>query len=166
MARVDRKELEDAFAKYNDARIESQNTNDWTIWASRFTEDAHYIEHAYGEMHGREAIADWICKVMSPFPDMTFPQDWVLYDEENGAVVFQLQNRLPHPTDPNGPPFEFPNWTRLVYGGDGLWKSEEDVYNPAFKANDTIKAWVDAGGKFATREKVKMSHASLAAKHG
>ena len=58
MAKVSRQELEDAFAKYNEARIESQNTNDWTIWASRFTEDAHYIEHAYGEMHGREEIAE------------------------------------------------------------------------------------------------------------
>lgn len=159
MARVPREELEEAFARYNEARIESQNTNDWTIWASRFTEDAHYIEHAYGEMHGRAAIADWICKVMSPFPDMTFPQDWVVFDEENGAVVFQCQNRLPHPTDPDGPPFQFPNWTRLVYGGDGLWKSEEDVYNPAFQANDTIKRWIEAGGRFATREQVKMKHA-------
>jgi hypothetical protein len=26
-----------------------------------------------------------------------------------------------------------------VYGGNGLWKSEEDVYNPANDANPTIK---------------------------
>jgi len=164
MARVSRRELEDAFALYNEARIRSQETNDWTIWASRFTEDAHYVEHAYGEFHGRAAIADWICKVMSPFPDMTFPQDWVVFDEENGAVVFQCQNRLPHPTDPEGPPFQFPNWTRLVYGGDGLWKSEEDMYNPAKDANAVIKAWIEAGGRFATREKVKMKHAPGAPK--
>ena len=164
MGKVSRQELEEAFARYNEARIESQNTNDWSIWANCFTEDAHYIEHAYGEMHGRKAISDWICKVMAPFPDMTFPQDWVVYDEENGAVVFQLQNRLPHPTDPDGEPFQFPNWTRLVYGGNGLWKSEEDVYNPAFKANETIKAWIEAGGRFATPEQVKMQHAPSAPK--
>lgn len=153
-----RAELEEAFAKYNDARVRSQDTGDWTIWANLFTEDAHYIEHAYGEFHGRKAIAEWICKVMSPFPDMTFPQDWVAFDVDNGAVIFQCQNRLPHPKDPDGEPFSFPNWTRIVYAGKGLWKSEEDVYNPAKDAHPTIKAWIAAGGSFATREQVEMVH--------
>jgi len=160
MPKVSRQELEEAFAHYNEARIEAQESNDWTIWANRFTEDAHYTEHAYGEMHGRAAIAEWICGVMAPFPEMTFPQDWVVFDEENGAVVFQCQNRLPHPSDPDGEPFQFPNWTRLVYGGDGRWKSEEDVYNPAYQANSVIQAWIAAGGKFATPEQVKMKHTS------
>lgn len=158
MGRYSREELESAFDKYNEARVRSQETGDWTIWASNFTEDAHYIEHAYGEFHGRDAIAKWICEVMAPFPTMTFPQDWVVFDEENGAVVFQCQNRLPHPTDPDGDPFSFPNWTRLVYAGDGLWSSEEDVYNPLKDAGPTVKAWMEAGGRFATLEQVKMRY--------
>ena len=158
MGRFARDELEDAFEKYNQARRQAQKTGDWSVWADRFTEDAHYVEHAYGEFDGREAIREWICKVMAPFPDMTFPQDWIVFDEENGAVVFQCQNRLPHPTDPDGDPFQFPNWTRLVYAGDGLWSSEEDMYNPAKDANDVIKAWIEAGGRFAAEEQVKMKH--------
>ena len=67
---------------------------------------------------------------------------------------------LVRPTDPDGEPFSFPSWTRLVYGGNGLWKSEEDVYNPAKDATPTIKAWIEAGGRFATREKVTMKHQS------
>ena len=54
MGRYSRQEIVDAFAKYNEARIRSQETNDWSIWAQCFTEDARYIEHAYGELHGRE----------------------------------------------------------------------------------------------------------------
>ncbi len=159
MGKYSREELQTAFDQYNEARVRSQESNDWSIWASRFTEDAHYIEHAYGEFHGRDAIEEWILKVMAPFPDMTFPQDWAVIDEENGAVVFQCQNRLPHPTDENGPPFSFPNWTRLVYGGGGLWKSEEDIYNPVKDAHPVVKAWLAAGGRFAAREQVKMEHA-------
>ena len=153
-----RSELEAAFVKYNEARLHAQKSGDWNRWADCFSEDAHYVEHAYGEFHGREAIREWIGQVMAPFPDMTFPQDWIVFDEENGAVVFQCQNRLPHPTDPEGEPFQFPNWTRLVYAGAGLWKSEEDVYNPAKDANPTIKAWLKAGGKFSSTELVKMEH--------
>jgi len=158
MGKYSREELQAAFDDYNAARIRSQETGDWNIWAQCFTEDAHYVEHAYGEFHGREAIAKWICEVMAPFPSMTFPQDWVAIDEENDAIVFQCQNAMPHPTDSSGEPFAFPTWTRLVYGGDGLWKSEEDVYNPSKDAAPTIKAWVEAGGSFATEEKVKMRH--------
>lgn len=158
MGRFPREELMDAFEGYNAARIRSQDTGDWSIWARCFTEDAHYVEHAYGDFHGRDAIEKWISEVMAPFPDMTFPQDWVAIDEENDAIVFQCQNRLPHPTEPDGPPFQFPTWTRLVYGGNGLFASEEDCYNPVKDAAPVIKAWIEAGGKFATRELVKMKH--------
>jgi len=153
-----RKELVEAFEKYNERRLESQRSGDWNIWAGSFTEDAHYIEHAYGEFRGRQAIAEWICDVMAPFPEMTFPQDWIAFDDEKGAIVFQCQNRLPHPKDPEGAPFSFPTWTRLVYAGKGLFSSEEDIYNPTKDAGPTIKAWIQAGGSFASREKVKMQH--------
>jgi len=130
----------------------------WSIWASVFTEDAHYVEHVYGELDGRDAIRDWITKVMAPFPHMTFPQDWVAYDEATGSVVFQCQNRLEHPTDPNGEPFQFPSWTRLVYAGNGKWSSEEYVYNPARDANRVVGAWLKAGGKFACDPMLEMEH--------
>ena len=156
MGRYPREEIEAAFAKYNEARDEASRTGNWRVWAARFTEDAHYVEHAYGEMHGRAEIEDWITKVMAPYPHMSFPQDWVAFDEENDAVVFQCQNRLEHPADPDGEPFQFPSWTRLVYGGNGRFKSEEDVYNPARDAGHAISGWHKAGGNFASRELVKM----------
>ena len=152
---VTRAELELAFAHYCDVRERAIATSDWRRWAALFTEDARYVEHAYGEFHGRQAIADWIVGVMEPFPMMTFPNDWVVFDPEQSFVVFQCQNRLPHPTDPSGPPFQFPTWTKLDYAGDGLWSCEEDVYNPK-KAAAVIQAWIQAGGRRAARERVKM----------
>jgi hypothetical protein len=156
MGRVTREELERAFELYNRARDEASRTGDWSAWADRFTEDARYVEHAYGELRGREAIRDWITKVMAPYPRMTFPQDWVAFDEERGAVVFQCQNEFPLPFGADGKPFSFPTWTRLVYGGGGLWASEEDCYNPARDAPRAFRAWLAAGGKPESPELVKM----------
>ena len=149
MGKFSRAELEEALRIYNAGRDRACETGDWSIWADLFTDDAEYIEHAYGTFQGKAAIRDWIIKVMAPFPTMTFPQDWVAFDENTNAIIFQCQNRLPHPTDPNGPPFQFPNWTRLVYAGNGKFSSEEDVYNPAH-FGDMLKGWLaakkEAGG--------------------
>lgn len=158
MPRTTRDELLDAFARYNAARDEASRTGDWSVWAAVFREDARYVEHAYGELRGREAIREWITRVMAPFPRMTFPQDWWVVDEERGAVVFQCQNQLPEPFQADGRPFGFPSWTRLVYGGRGLWASEEDVYNPARDAPRVIRAWRAAGGTFESPERVQMVH--------
>ncbi len=158
MAGFEREEIERAFAQYCAAREQAIARSDWSIWAHQFTEDAEYLEHAYGRFHGRQAIEDWIVGVMEPFPSMTFPNDWVVVDEEKGWVVFQCQNRLEHPTDAGGPPFQFPTWTLLHYAGDSLWSYEEDQYNPK-EAADTIQAWIRAGGKLAARERVKMTRA-------
>lgn len=152
-----REEMERAFARYCEVRERAIASGDWRPWAALFTEDARYVEHAYGEFRGRQAIAEWIVGVMEPFPTMTFPNDWVVFDPEQRFVVFQCQNRLPHPTDPHGPPFEFPTWTRLDYAGGDLWSGEEDVYNPK-RAADVIQAWIRAGGRLAVRERVKMQH--------
>lgn len=155
MGRFSRKEMEDAWQSYCQINDEASKKEDWSHWASKFTEDAHYIEHAYGEFHGREAIQEWIAKVMAPFPQMDFPMDWTLIDEDKGWVVFQCQNRLEHPSDPGGDPFQFPSWSLIKYAGDHLWNFEEDMYNPR-EAGDVLKAWIAAGGKFRSPELVKM----------
>ena len=56
MPKFSRQELEQALEIYNEKRDRSSRTGDWSIWASLFTEDADYVEHAYGEFKGRAAI--------------------------------------------------------------------------------------------------------------
>ena len=114
MGQYPREEILDAFDEYKQARDEASRTGDWGLWARLFTDDAHYIEHAYGELHGRDEICKWIGEVMAPYPRMTFPQDWWVFDRERDAVVFQCQNRFPDPPGWTGEPFQFPTWTRLV----------------------------------------------------
>ena len=158
MGRYPRQEILAAFETYKRARDEASRTGDWNVWADCFTRDAHYIEHAYGDFHGRDAIRKWICEVMAPFPTMTFPQDWWVLDEERDAIVFCCQNQFPAPFQADGTPYQFPNWTRLVYGGGGLWQSEEDIYNPARDSARAFKAWVSAGGRTRSGEQIRMRH--------
>ncbi len=52
MARWKRKELEQAFDKYQAAALKGAQTKDWTDWANCFTEDASYFEHHFGRFLG------------------------------------------------------------------------------------------------------------------
>ena len=77
-----------------------------------------------------------------PFTEMQlFPWDWYTVDAEQGWIVGQVENRFTDPGD--GKVYEGANWTRLVYAGDGLFSSEEDVYNPAH-FSPMLEGWLAA----------------------
>lgn len=140
----DREEIEAAFEAFRHAADEAGRTGDWAPWVERFTPDVRYVEHLYGEFHGREAVLAWITETMGawPFSEMRlFPWDWYTIDAEQGWVVGQVRNRFTDPGD--GEVYDAANWTRLVYAGDGLFSSEEDVYNPAEFA-PMVQGWLAA----------------------
>lgn len=58
MPRFTRDELMAALDHYTKVVEVCSSTGDWAPFADLFTEDVHYVEHAYGEMHGREAVRD------------------------------------------------------------------------------------------------------------
>ncbi len=139
-----REEIQGAFDCYVAAAQEAGRTGDWAPWVDCFVPDVHYVEHLYGEFHGREAVLEWITATMTvwPFTQMQlFPWDWYTIDAEQGWVVGQVENRFVDPGD--GRIYEGANWTRLVYAGDGLFASEEDVYNPAH-FGPVVKDWLAA----------------------
>ena len=139
-----RDEIQKAFDRYVAAAASAGRTGDWRPWVECFTEDVHYVEHLYGEFRGRQAVLDWITSTMSvwPFDRMQeFPWDWYTIDAEQGWVVGQVENRFVDPGD--GEIYEAPNWTRLVYAGDGLFSSEEDVYNPSH-FGPVVERWLAA----------------------
>ena len=139
-----RDEITQAYETYKAKVADITASGDWSPFADLFTEDAVYIEHLFGRFEGREAIRAWITKTMSRFPGnlMTgFPHEWYVIDEEVGRVVCHIWNDMPDPGD--GKRYSAYNITVLTYAGDGLWSSEEDVYNPA--AFDVmIKDWTRA----------------------
>ncbi len=139
-----REEIQRAFDRFREAAAQAGRTGDWRPWVECFTPDVHYIEHLYGEFHGREEVLSWITRTMSVFPlthMREFPWDWYTVDAEQGWVIGQLQNRFADPGD--GQVYQGANWTRLVYAGGGLFSSEEDVYNPTELA-PVVAAWLEA----------------------
>jgi hypothetical protein len=139
-----RDEIQHAFDRFVDAAAVGGRTGDWSEWVACFTPEVSYVEHHYGEMQGRDAVQAWITETMNQWP-MThmqeFPWDWYTIDAEQGFVVGQVQNRFVDPGDGNV--YESANWTRLVYAGEGLFSSEEDVYNPAHFA-PVVRGWMEA----------------------
>ena len=126
-----RAELEDAFAHYQATVRRAAAERDWTLFAGLFTEDARYLEHAYGRFSGRAEIADWVVRTMTSFPGsamVEFPITWSVLDPERGWIVCEVGNVMPDPGD--GSRHSAPNLTILHYAGDGLFSYEEDVYNP------------------------------------
>lgn len=141
MGRWSREELDRAFAEYQETAQRAATSGDWGPWAALFTEDAEYVEHLYGTMHGREAIRAWITETMAAYPgsDMdAFPIEWSIVDDERGWIVCQVWNRMRDPGD--GSVHQAYNFTLLKYAGDGRWSYEEDIYNPAHFAT-MIGAW-------------------------
>ena len=141
MTQWTRSALEQAFTTYQQVAAEAGRTGEWGPWAELFTEDAEYVEHLYGTMHGREAIRAWITETMSTYPGNAmseFPIGWSVIDEEKGWVVCQVWNRMADPGD--GSVHQAYNFTLLKYAGDGLWSYEEDIYNPA-KFTEMLGGW-------------------------
>jgi len=140
----EREEIEAAFRRYSAAADEAGRSGDWRPWVECFTPDVLYIEHLYGEFRGRAAVLGWITRTMTawPFTHMQeFPWDWYTIDAAQGWLVGQVENRFVDPGD--GEVYQGANWTRLVYAGDGLFASEEDVYNPATFA-PVVERWLAA----------------------
>src|SRR3954470_13665691 len=131
MGQWSRDEIEAAFGKYSQGVIEIAESGDWASYADQFTEDAVYLEHSYGEMHGREQIRSWISSTMGAFPgtEMPFyPTEWYTIDEDRGWVIGKFLNRMMDPGD--GSIHEVGTLNVLKYAGNGMWSYEEDAYNP------------------------------------
>ena len=144
MARWTREEIESAFDKFQAAALKGGQTGDWGDWGNCFTEDATYFEHNYGRFWGRATITAWITSTMkrAPASDMTaFPVTWYSIDLDKGWVICEVMNRMRDLGD--GEIYQEPNITILHYAGNGLFKYEEDAYNPA-NMGKMIQRWLSA----------------------
>jgi len=124
MAKFTRDELEQAFRTYWRTGAVGE---DWNAWCDLFTEDASYIEHMYGNMHGREAIRAWIVPIMEKYGEIYTAYEWHVVDPDSGRIVFYLQNRRDHPGGKGT--IDFPGITILEYAGGGKFRLEEDFYS-------------------------------------
>lgn len=125
-------ELRGAYENFKAVSDACAVTADYNAFADLFTEDCTYVEHVFGEMRGREEVRAWIVPLMKQYPNdqmVRYTHDWVLFDEENGRVVFCARTHMSDPGD--GGSYSATNWSRIDYAGGGLFSREEDVYNLA-----------------------------------
>ena len=131
MAKYSHNELREAYEHFSRVSDECAASRDYNAFADLFIEDRIYIEHVFGEMHGREAVRQWIVPLMKLYPNdqMTYTHDWVLFDEEDGRVIFRARTHMPDLGDRRE--YSTTNWSMITYAGNSQWSREEDIYNPA-----------------------------------
>ena len=156
---VDLDELSEAFDVFEatvagiaaEARAQpSEAPAAWARFADLFTSDADYIEHALGTMHGRDEIRPWIVKTMTRFPGnhmVAFPTLWKVFDAPTGRVIFEVDNPMCDPGD--GSVITATNISIITYAGDGLWRCEEDIYNP-MEFGSAAMLWCDKARELGT----------------
>ena len=98
----------------------------WAALARWFTEDAWFVDPAWGRVEGRPAIEKFLEESMAGLEGWTFPREWTSVD--GNRLVSVWQNRLPGER-PDGTPWQAPGISIMTYAGDGQWSSEEDILN-------------------------------------
>jgi ketosteroid isomerase-like protein len=103
----------------------------WSALAEAFfTDDAVFVDPAWGRAEGREAIARFFDESMAGLDGWTFPQEFALADGDGERVVALWWNRLGD-AGPDGRPFQAPGVSILHYAGEGRFSYELDILNMA-----------------------------------
>jgi ketosteroid isomerase-like protein len=99
----------------------------WSALADFFTEDAAYIDPAWGRIDGREGIRDFFERSMEGLTGhgWSTPENWTMADGHR--LVSQWDQILGHRED--GTPWLVPGLSILYYAGDGLFCYSHDMLN-------------------------------------
>ena len=99
----------------------------WSSLADFFTEDAVYIDPAWGRIEGREAIREFFEKSMAGLTGYGWstPEHWTMAD--GPRLVSQWDQILGE--KPDGSPYVVAGLSILYYVGDGLFCYSHDMLN-------------------------------------
>lgn len=107
------------------ARIEAGELP-WSALADYFTDDAVYVDSAWGRFEGRSEIERFMTESMVGLEDWRFPEEWTMVDGDR--VVGMWWNQLPGARS-DGSPYRVAGLSVLRYAGDGKFDYEYDVFN-------------------------------------
>lgn len=107
------------------ARIETGELP-WSALGDYFTDNAVYIDSAWGRYEGKAAIVKFMDDSMAGLADWTFPEEWTMADGDR--VVSMWWNQLPGQRA-DGSPYRVAGLSILRYAGDGKFDYEYDVFN-------------------------------------
>ncbi|MEJ5255652.1 MAG: nuclear transport factor 2 family protein [Acidimicrobiales bacterium] len=122
-----REEVEEAVTRYVELRERIERGElGWTALAELFTDDAVYIDPAWGRIEGVEQIRCFLEESMRGLDDWRFPIEYTAIDGD--TVVVKWTQILPG-TRPDGSPYRQSGYSTLVYAGGGRFSYEEDLLN-------------------------------------
>jgi ketosteroid isomerase-like protein len=104
----------------------------WDELADFFTDDAVFIDPAWGRVEGRENIRQFMCESMQGLEDWTFPEVWTTV--AGHRVVTMWEQRIGAEAD--GRRNTQPGISILYYAGDGRFCYELDLLNMAHVFED------------------------------
>ena len=98
----------------------------WSALADFFTDDATFIDPAWGRIHGIDEITKFLDESMLGLEDWKFPTQWTMID--GNRVVSMWYNRLAGQRD-DGTHYETPGVSIMHYAGNGKFNFEMDLLN-------------------------------------
>jgi ketosteroid isomerase-like protein len=114
------------------ARIEDGDAT-WLDLAAFFTDDAVYIDPAWGRIQGIEEIRAFLVDSMRGLEDWRFPMRFAAIEGDDVVTVWTQV--LPGQRD-DGEPYRQTGVSLLRYSGDGKFSYEEDLLNMAHVLED------------------------------
>jgi ketosteroid isomerase-like protein len=122
-------EARETYERFVATRMEIQaGKKPWSALADFFTDDAVFLDPAWGRSQGNAAMSAFLDDSMLGLEDWTFPEQWTMV--EGNRVVSFLYNRLPG-SRPDGSPYQVPTVSILHYAGDGKFSYDLDILNMA-----------------------------------
>jgi ketosteroid isomerase-like protein len=123
-----REEIEATVQRYVAVR---ENIDDgdgtWRDLAQFFTDDAVFIDPAWGRVEGIEEMkATVFGDAMVGLEEWKFPVEFYAIDGDN--VIIKWRQLLPG-VRPDGTPWQQSGVSTLIYAGDGKFRYEEDLLN-------------------------------------
>ena len=117
------RETYDRYVKTRD-RIESGELS-WDSLADFFTDDAVFIDPAWGRVEGKDEIRKFLSESMLGLEDWTFPERWTMVDGHR--IVTMWEQRIGNEAD--GLKNTQPGLSILYYAADGKFCYELDLLN-------------------------------------
>lgn len=115
----------------------------WASVADFFTEDAVFVDAAWGRVEGPEGIAKMMDEAMVGLEGFSFPTDVVAISGDDVLIKWrQVVTGLP------GGDLQHTGVSILRYAGDGLFSFEEDLMNVAVVGADLLNAGWEPGPGF------------------
>jgi ketosteroid isomerase-like protein len=120
-------EIRDAYDRLVETRDRAEAGDcGWDALADHFTQDATFIDPAWGRVLGRDAIRRFMLDSMTGLEGWLFPRKFTAVD--GNQLISGWQNRLPG-SRADGSYYEALGISHLVYAGDGLFSYEQDILN-------------------------------------